>query len=97
MEEAKAEVQEEAKEIRGQIKVMAGTVLRTGLDKTVVVEVIRRKKHALYKKVVRRKKRYLVHDEKNECGVGDQVELMSTRPLSKLKRWRVSKIIAKAV
>ncbi|MBI4862025.1 MAG: 30S ribosomal protein S17 [Candidatus Riflebacteria bacterium] len=82
---------------RGQSKVMVGTVLRTSLDKTIVVEVINRKKHALYKKTIRRKKRYLVHDEKNECGVGDRIELMLTRPISKLKRWRVSKIVAKAV
>ena len=81
---------------RGQVKVMVGTVLRTGLNKTVVVEIIRNAKHPLYKKVIRRKKRYLAHDEKNECGVGDQVELMHTRPLSKLKRWRVSRIVAKA-
>jgi len=81
---------------RGQIKNMIGTVLRTGLAKTVVVEVIRSKKHTLYKKVIRRKTRYLVHDEKNECGVGDVVEMMHTRPLSKMKRWRVSKILTKA-
>lgn len=82
---------------RGQAKLMIGTVLRTGLNKTVVVEIIRSAKHPLYKKVIRRKKRYLAHDEKNECGVGDQVELMHTRPLSKLKRWRVFRIVAKAV
>ena len=87
---------QEKESVRGQIKNMVGTVLRTGLNKTVVVEVIRRKKHALYKKVVRRKKRYLAHDENSECGVGDQVEMMHTRPISKLKRWRVSKILAKA-
>jgi small subunit ribosomal protein S17 len=81
---------------RGQSKVMVGTVLRAAMDKTVVVEILRRTKHPLYKKVVRRKKRYLVHDENNECGVGDQVEVMHTRPLSKLKRWRVSKVLAKA-
>ena len=82
---------------RGQAKTLVGTVLRTGLNKTVVVEVLRAKKHALYKKVIRRKTRYLVHDERNECGVGDQVEMMQCRPLSRLKRWRVSKILAKAV
>ena len=81
---------------RGQIKLMIGTVLRTGMNKTVVVEIVRRAKHPLYKKVIRRKKRYLAHDEKNECGVGDTVELMHTRPLSKLKRWRVARIVAKA-
>lgn len=82
---------------RGQVKLMVGTVLRIGLNKTVVVEIVRNAKHPLYKKVIRRKKRYLAHDEKNECGVGDSVELMHTRPLSKLKRWRVSRIVARAV
>jgi len=81
---------------RGQTRLLTGVVLRTGLQKTVVVEVMSRKKHALYKKTIHRKKRYLVHDEKGECGVGDQVELMYTRPLSKLKRWRVYRIVAKA-
>lgn len=81
---------------RGQAKTMLGTVMRTGLSKTVVVEVLRSKKHALYKKVIRKKMRYLVHDEKNECGVGDQIEMMQCRPMSRHKRWRVSKIVAKA-
>ena len=95
---AEEKVQEQSQEVeRGQAKLMIGTVLRTGLNKTVVVEIIRSAKHPLYKKVIRRKKRYQAHDEKNECGVGDQVELMHTRPLSKLKRWRVSRIVAKAV
>lgn len=92
-----AEETKEAAVDRGQAKLMIGTVLRTGLNKTVVVEIIRSAKHPLYKKVIRRKKRYLAHDEKNECGVGDQVELMHTRPMSKLKRWRVFRVVAKAV
>jgi small subunit ribosomal protein S17 len=82
---------------RGQTRTMIGSVLRLSSAKTVVVEVVTSKKHALYQKTLRRKKRYLAHDERGECQVGDVVELMSTRPLSKLKRWRVSRIVQKAV
>lgn len=96
MEEQQTEQPKDAVAVRGQAKTMQGTVLRAGLAKTVVVEVLRSKKHALYKKVIRRKQRYLVHDEKNECGVGDRIEMMQCRPMSRLKRWRVSKIVAKA-
>jgi small subunit ribosomal protein S17 len=66
------------------------------MDKTVVVTVEDRVKHALYGKVLRRSTRLKAHDEANECGIGDRVLLMETRPLSATKRWRVVEIIEKA-
>ncbi|MEI2620741.1 MAG: 30S ribosomal protein S17 [Candidatus Nanopelagicales bacterium] len=66
------------------------------MDKTVVVAVEDRFKHPLYGKVVRRTSRLKAHDENNECGVGDRVELMETRPTSATKRWRVVKVLEKA-
>jgi small subunit ribosomal protein S17 len=66
------------------------------MDKTVVVAIVDSVRHPLYKKIVKRTIKFKAHDEKNECGIGDQVEIMETRPLSKDKRWRVCKIIEKA-
>ena len=66
------------------------------MDKTVVVAVEDRVKHPKYGKVFRRTKKYKAHDEQNECGVGDRVLLMETRPLSTTKRWRVAEILEKA-
>jgi small subunit ribosomal protein S17 len=71
-------------------------VVSDKMDKTVVVSVEDRVKHALYGKVLRRSTRLKAHDEANECGVGDRVLLMETRPLSATKRWRVVEIIEKA-
>jgi small subunit ribosomal protein S17 len=81
---------------RGYRKVREGLVVSDKMDKTVVVEVEDRVKHPKYGKVIRRTKRYKAHDEANECGVGDRVVLMETRPLSATKRWRVSRILEKA-
>lgn len=67
------------------------------MEKTVVVAIDRRVKHEVYKKYVRRRSKFVAHDENNECNVGDKVILAETRPLSKTKRWRVSEIIEKAV
>ena len=72
-------------------KSMTGTVVSDKMDKTVVVVVERRFAHPKFKKVVKTTQRYKVHDEKNECEIGDKVEIMETRPLSKLKRFRVVK------
>jgi small subunit ribosomal protein S17 len=80
----------------GYRKVREGLVVSDKMDKTVVVEVEDRVKHPKYGKVIRRTKRYKAHDEQNECGVGDRVVLMETRPLSATKRWRVSRILEKA-
>lgn len=74
-----------------------GIVLSAGkMDKTIVVSVAENKKHPIYKKVVKITKKYKVHDEKNECGVGDRVEIMQTRPLSKEKYNRLVRIVEKA-
>jgi small subunit ribosomal protein S17 len=73
-----------------------GKVTSTKMQKTVVVTVTRQTTHPLYKRVVRRSKNFLAHDEKSQCGVGDWVRIRETRPLSRLKRWRVVGIIAKA-
>lgn len=67
------------------------------MDKTVTVQVERLVRHSVYKKYVRRRARYAAHDENNTCGIGDQVVITESRPLSKRKRWRVSQIIEKAV
>jgi len=66
------------------------------MDKTVVVAIVDSVRHPLYKKIIKRTIKLKAHDEKNECGIGDQVEIMETRPLSKDKRWRVCKVITKA-
>ena len=81
---------------RGKRKVFVGVVVSDKMDKTVVVAVDRLVRHPLYKKVVRRTSKFYAHDEFNECRVGDVVEIMETRPLSKLKRWRVVRIIQRA-
>jgi small subunit ribosomal protein S17 len=77
-------------------KVREGLVVSDKMDKTVVVSVEDRVKHAMYGKVMRRTSKYKAHDENNECGVGDRVLLMETRPLSATKRWRVVQIVEKA-
>ena len=81
---------------RGYRKVRAGVVVSDKMDKTVVVAVEDRVKHALYGKVMRRTERLKVHDETNQAGVGDRVRVMETRPLSATKRWRLVEILEKA-
>jgi small subunit ribosomal protein S17 len=73
-----------------------GVVTSNKMSKTVVVTVERQVRHPLYKRVVRRSKNFLAHDEKGECRLGDTVRIEETRPLSRLKRWRVVQIVAKA-
>jgi small subunit ribosomal protein S17 len=73
-----------------------GVVTSNKMQKTVVVTVERQVIHPLYKRVVRRSKNFLAHDEKNECRVGDTVRIEETRPLSARKRWRIVEIVAKA-
>lgn len=77
-------------------KTRIGSVVSDKMDKTVVVAIADRVRHPLYKKIIKHTIRLKAHDEKNECGVGDKVEVMETRPLSKEKCWRVIKIIEKA-
>ena len=81
---------------RNARKVREGLVVSDKMDKTVVVEVEDRVKHALYGKVMRRTSRLKAHDENNDCGIGDRVRLMETRPLSATKRWRVVSILERA-
>ncbi|MFS3129248.1 30S ribosomal protein S17 [Nocardioides sp. Bht2] len=83
-------------EARNARKVREGLVVSDKMDKTVVVTVEDRVKHALYGKVLRRSSKLKAHDEQNECGVGDRVLIMETRPLSATKRWRVVEILEKA-
>ena len=78
---------------RGMRKTMVGTVVSDRMDKTIVVLVQRLVKHPLYQKYIRRRKRYKVHDEKNDCHLGDRVLIMETRPLSREKRWRVKEVL----
>ena len=78
-------------------RTLAGTVTSDKMDKTVTVLVERRVKHPLYGKYVVESKKYHAHDEANECGVGDKVEIAETRPLSKTKSWKVTRILEKAV
>jgi small subunit ribosomal protein S17 len=86
----------EETQTRGRRKVLEGFVVGDKMDKTAVVEVEDRKKHALYGKVVKSNKKYKAHDENNEAGIGDRVSIMETRPLSKTKRWRIVEILEKA-
>ncbi|WP_175954652.1 30S ribosomal protein S17 [Schaalia sp. Marseille-Q2122] len=81
---------------RNDRKVRRGYVVSDKMDKTVVVEIEDRVKHALYGKVMRKSKKFKVHDEANECHVGDLVLIMETRPLSATKRWRVVEILERA-
>lgn len=76
-------------------KTRVGRVVSNKMDKTVVVTVETLRHHPLYKKTIRRVVKYKVHDEKNECKLGDTVKIVETRPLSKEKRWRVAEIITK--
>jgi len=83
-------------EKRNHRKVRQGVVVSASGNKTCVVEINTRKQHPVYKKMVTRATRYHAHDENNETAIGDLVQIMETRPLSKLKRWRLVEIIEKA-
>ena len=83
-------------EIREQRKVRVGMVVSTKMDKTIVVAIVDNVRHPKYGKIIKRTVKIHAHDEKNECGVGDKVAVMETRPLSKTKRWRFVEVIEKA-
>ncbi|HIU34627.1 MAG TPA: 30S ribosomal protein S17 [Candidatus Pullichristensenella excrementigallinarum] len=83
-------------EARGNRKTRTGVVVSDKMDKTIVVEIRTRVKHPLYGKIMNRTNKLKAHDENNECGIGDRVRVMETRPLSKDKRWRLVEIIEKA-
>ena len=83
-------------EVRGMRKTRIGVVVSDKMDKTIVVAIRTRVKHPLYGKIMNRTNKIKVHDEENQCGIGDTVKIMETRPLSKDKRWRLVEIIEKA-
>ena len=83
-------------EERNLRKTRVGKVVSDKMDKTIVVAIEDHVKHPLYKKIVKRTYKLKAHDENNECGIGDTVRVMETRPLSKDKRWRLVDIIARA-
>ena len=83
-------------EKRNLRKTRTSVVVSDKMDKTVIVAIRERVKHPLYGKIVNRTKKFKVHDENNQCGVGDKVRVMETRPLSKDKHWRVIAIVEKA-
>ena len=93
---SESNVTEQSTEARGFRKTREGLVVSDKMDKTVVVAVEDRVKHAKYGKVLRRTSKLKPHDEPNACGVGDRVLIMETRPLSATKRWRVVEIVERA-
>ncbi|MEE4362940.1 MAG: 30S ribosomal protein S17 [Desulfotignum sp.] len=82
---------------RTKKKELMGLIVSDKMDKSVVVQVERFIQHKMYKKFIKQYKKYHAHDEKNECRIGDAVKIIETRPLSKLKRFRVTEIVKKAV
>ena len=83
-------------ETRNLRKERVGTVMSSSMNKSITVAVQRKVKHAMYGKFIGKTTKFMAHDEKNECGVGDTVRIMETRPLSKNKCWRLVEIIEKA-
>ncbi len=83
-------------EARNLRKTRTGVVVSNKMDKTIVVASEFKEKHPIYGKFVSKTKKYYAHDEKNDCQMGDKVMIMETRPMSKLKRWRVVKIVERA-
>ncbi|MBZ5680047.1 MAG: 30S ribosomal protein S17 [Acidobacteriia bacterium] len=82
--------------VQGRRKEVVGEVVSSRMHKTIVVQVTRKKSHPFYGRVIARHKKFYAHDEKNEAHVGDFVRIEETRPLSKLKRWKLKDIIRKA-
>jgi small subunit ribosomal protein S17 len=81
---------------RGLRKTQEGVVASSKMNKTIVVSVVRQVRHSTYGKFVRKTKKFYAHDESNQCGVGDKVRIVETRPVSKLKRWKLESVIRKA-
>jgi small subunit ribosomal protein S17 len=84
----------EQRESRRNTKI--GNVVSTKMDKTIVVKVDMRKAHPLYRRIIKRSKKFYAHDEQNSCRVGDVVRIVETRPMSKLKRWKLDEVIQKS-
>ncbi len=80
---------------RGTRKTRTGEVISSGMNKTIVVQTVTRVPHAKFGKIVKQKKKFYAHDEENKAKAGDTVRIMETRPLSKLKRWRLVDVVAK--
>lgn len=85
------------KVIQRQKKVLQGVIVSDKMDKTAVALVERTIQHSLYKKRIRRSKKYKIHDEQNECQIGDHVKLIECKPISKDKRWRLLEVVRKAI
>jgi small subunit ribosomal protein S17 len=83
-------------EKRALRKTRTGVVVSNKMDKTISVAIVRKVPHPIYKKYYKKTSKLMAHDEKNECGLGDVVKIMETRPLSKNKRWRLVEIVEKA-
>ena len=83
-------------ETRNLRKERIGVVVSNKMDKSIVVEIERREKHPIYGKFIKKTDRFIAHDEKNECNIGDTVRIMETRPMSKNKCWRLVEIIERA-
>lgn len=81
---------------RGRGREEVGVVLSDGMDKTIVVTVERASPHPLYQKIVRVRRKFVAHDEKNDCRIGDRVRIVECRPMSRRKRWRVAEIMERA-
>ena len=90
------ETETKAQTAAGRRKEVVGEVLSNRMQKTIVVQVVRKKSHSFYGRVVSKTKKFYAHDEKNEARVGDFVRLEETRPLSKLKRWRLKQVVRRA-
>ena len=87
---------EQATVAQGRRQTMVGQVVSNKMDKTVVVAVGKTVMHPLYRRYMKKTGKYYAHDEKNQCGVGDVVEIVASRPLSKKKRWRVQRVMNRA-
>lgn len=86
-----------SKTSRGIQKTRDGVVISNKMSKSAIIAVTRQVKHSTYGKYIRRTKKYVAHDERNECGIGDVVRICESRPISRRKHWRVQKIISKSV
>lgn len=85
--------QQETEKPQARIQLKEGTVISNKMDKTIVVQVVSLKKHRIYKRTYKQTKHFYAHDENNECQIGDVVRIRESRPLSKLKRWRLESIM----
>jgi len=87
---------EQETKTRGRRQIQVGTVVSNKMDKTVVVAVETQIMHRLYQRAMKRTRKFYAHDEENTCGIGDRVEIVAGRPMSRLKRWRVRRVLQQA-